>query len=128
MSNIRIVQDFIAAWEARDLDRVMSFFAADAVYHNIPMPVLTGVADIRNFIGGFIGMGEAIQFETHHIAETAAGAVMTERTDMFLINGQKLVLPVMGTFEIKDDKITRWRDYFDLQQFETQLAKITGSK
>ena len=28
-------------------------------------------------------------------------------------------LPVMGTFEVHDGKITAWRDYFDLDQFLT---------
>jgi len=128
MSNIAIVKDFIAGWEAQDLDRVMGFFKEDAVYHNIPMPVVSGIADIRNTIASFIGMGDKLIFETHHIAETSSGAVMTERTDKFLMNGQWLELPVMGVFEIKDGKITKWRDYFDLGQFQSQLAKIKSQK
>jgi limonene-1,2-epoxide hydrolase len=28
-------------------------------------------------------------------------------------------LPVMGTFEVAGSKITAWRDYFDMQQFQT---------
>ncbi|MDO9461352.1 MAG: limonene-1,2-epoxide hydrolase family protein [Alphaproteobacteria bacterium] len=128
MSNTAIVKDFIAAWEAQDLDRVMGFFTDDAVYHNIPMPVLNGVADIRKTIAGFIGMGEKLVFETHHIAEASGGVVMTERTDKFLMNGQWLELPVMGVFEIKDGKIAKWRDYFDLGQFQTQVAAISSQK
>jgi limonene-1,2-epoxide hydrolase len=53
---------------------------------------------------------------------------MTERTDRFLINGQELALPVMGAFEIKDGKIAKWRDYFDLAQFQTQMAKISAQR
>ncbi len=128
MSNIAIVKDFVAAWEAQDLDRVMGFFTTDAVYHNIPMPIVNGLADIRKTIAGFIGMGDKLVFETHHIAETLGGAVMTERTDKFLMGGQWLELPVMGVFEIKDGKITKWRDYFDLGQFQSQLAKINSQK
>ena len=30
-------------------------------------------------------------------------------------------LPVMGTFEGVDGKIAAWRDYFDLNQFMSQL-------
>ncbi len=128
MSNTAIVKDFIAAWEAQDLDRVMGFFKDDAVYHNIPMPVLNGLADIRKTIAGFIGMGDKLIFEVHHIAEAPGGAVMTERTDKFLMNGQWLTLPVMGVFEIKDGKIAKWRDYFDLGQFQSQMAAITSQK
>ncbi|MEQ1887631.1 MAG: limonene-1,2-epoxide hydrolase family protein [Alphaproteobacteria bacterium] len=128
MNNIAIVKDFIAAWEAQDLERVMQFFTPDAVYHNIPMPILNGVADIRKTIQGFIGMGDKVEFETHHIAEGAGGVVMTERTDKFRINGQWLALPVMGVFEIKEGKIAKWRDYFDLGQFQSQMAKINEQK
>lgn len=128
MNNIAIVKDFIAAWEAQDIDQVMNFFAQDAIYHNIPMPVVIGLADIRNTINSFIGMGDKLVFETHHIAETAGGVVMTERTDKFHINGQWLSLPVMGVFEIIDGKIAKWRDYFDLGQFQSQLSLISTPK
>ncbi len=128
MDNIAIVKDFIAAWEAQDINRVMRFFAEDAVYHNIPMPVVSGLTDIRNTIQGFIGIGDKLVFETHHIAESSSGAVMTERTDKFHINGQWLSLPVMGVFEMKDGKITKWRDYFDLGQFQSQMALISSQK
>ena len=53
---------------------------------------------------------------------------MTERVDKFRINGQWLELPVMGTFEIRNGKIAKWRDYFDLEQFQGQMAKITAKK
>jgi limonene-1,2-epoxide hydrolase len=29
----------------------------------------------------------------------------------------------MGTFEVAGDKIAAWRDYFDMNQFQSQLAK-----
>jgi limonene-1,2-epoxide hydrolase len=28
----------------------------------------------------------------------------------------------MGTFEVRDGRITHWRDYFDLNQFMSQLT------
>jgi len=29
----------------------------------------------------------------------------------------------MGTFEVKGDKIAAWRDYFDLNQFMSQMPQ-----
>jgi limonene-1,2-epoxide hydrolase len=29
----------------------------------------------------------------------------------------------MGTFEVSGDKITAWRDYFDLNQFMSQIPQ-----
>ena len=127
MSNIAIVERFIDAWAARDVDRIMGFFTTDAVYHNIPMDAVSGTQAIRQTIEGFVGMGSEIVFETHHIAEGINGVVMTERTDKFRINGKWLDLPVMGIFELADGKITHWRDYFDIGQFQTQMAAINAA-
>ena len=47
--------------------------------------------------------------------------VMTERVDIFRKDDGGLVeLPVMGILEFEGDKITSWREYFDLNQFMTQ--------
>ncbi|MEM9879804.1 MAG: limonene-1,2-epoxide hydrolase family protein, partial [Pseudomonadota bacterium] len=58
---------------------------------------------------------------TLHIAENG-NVVMTERIDRFaLASGAHIELPVMGIFEVEGDKITAWRDYFDLAQFSAQM-------
>ena len=41
------------------------------------------------------------------------GIVMTERVDHFTY-GRRVAAPVMGVFEVAEDKITTWRDYFDM--------------
>ena len=49
--------------------------------------------------------------------------VLTERINRFTINGKKITIPVMGTFEIDaQGKISAWRDYFDLAQFTKQMS------
>lgn len=122
-THIRLVLDFICAWEAKDAERVLGFFAPDAIYHNIPMAPLNGTAQIREMLTPFIAGAEEISWTTHHIAETAKGVVLTERTDKFaMANGRDISLPVMGTFEIKNGKIAAWRDYFDLADFQKQMA------
>ena len=44
------VRRFIEAWKTRDLDRIMSFFSDDCVYHNIPVDPVQGTAAIRAVI------------------------------------------------------------------------------
>ena len=48
--------------------------------------------------------------------------VLTERVDVFVMPNVTIELPVMGTFEVRDGKIAKWRDYFDLNQYMSQLA------
>lgn len=122
--NAAVITDFISAWSTGDIDRVMAFFHDDAVYTNIPIdPPNQGVAAIRQTIESFLGMAEAVEFVVHASAENpAAGIVMNERTDRFLIGGKWIELPVMGVFELRDGKISAWRDYFDLAQFQQAMA------
>jgi len=119
--NSGIVTDFVKAWNALDTERVMSFFTPDCVYHNMPMDPVQGTEAIRGLIQSFAGMAREIDWIVHQIAETPSGIVLTERTDRFLIGEKWVALPVMGAFELRDGKISAWRDYFDLNQFNQQL-------
>lgn len=116
-----IVRDFIAAWPEGDADKLAEFFSDDAVYHNIPVEPIVGREDIRSALAGFLEMVDRIHFETLHLIGDGP-VVMTERVDHFVQPGQTISLPVMGTFEVHDGKITAWRDYFDMGQFTAQVG------
>jgi limonene-1,2-epoxide hydrolase len=120
-SPTEIVTKFCDAWGDNDLDALMTFFADDAVYHNIPMEPMTGVDAIKATVTGFMQGVEKIEFRVLNIA-TNGDVVLTERVDVFHLPGKAIELPVMGTFEVKNGKIAAWRDYFDLNQFMSQMA------
>ena len=115
---IRIVRDFCAAWDRMDWDAVLAALSDDILYHNIPMAPVEGIAAFKAFLAGF--PVSAAEFEIHQIAG-AGDVVLTERTDRFVIAGKSVVIRVMGTFVIKDGKISEWRDYFDLAEFTSQM-------
>ncbi len=117
-SNTQIVDGFMQAWNSLDLDAIMDYFTEDAAYANVPMgPPNVGKAAIRAFIEGFLGSTSAINFVVHHQVEGADGVVMNERTDKLVMDGRTVELPVMGVFEFSGDKISAWRDYFDMGGF-----------
>jgi limonene-1,2-epoxide hydrolase len=119
--NQTTVEEFIAAWGRIDIDEIMSFFQPDAVYDNIPVNAVTGTDAIRQVITGFAGDASKIEWIVRNIAESASGAVLTERLDRFQIAGKWIELRVMGIFELRDGKIAHWRDYFEMKQFTEQL-------
>jgi len=123
---IDLVRRFCAAWKDVDLDAIMAFFADDAVYHNIPVNPVQGKEQIRATIAGFTAGVDSIEFRVRNIA-AAGSTVLTERVDVFHFGGESgahvIELPVMGTFEIDGDHVTAWRDYFDLNQFMSQMPK-----
>jgi limonene-1,2-epoxide hydrolase len=125
-ANTKRVRDFVTAWSRNDLEELMRFFAADAVYHNIPVDPVKGLDAIRKTLHGFSSMASEVEWVLHQIGESESGIVFTERTDRFKIAGKWLELPVMGAFELRDGQITAWRDYFDMQQFTKQLPGSGG--
>ena len=117
---IDVVRAFCAAWGDGDLDALIAFFTDDAVYHNIPLALVVGPEQIRATVEGFTGGGDSIEFRVDAIAADG-GTVLTERVDIFTFPNGRIELPVMGTFEVRDGKIAAWRDYFDMNQFLSQM-------
>lgn len=111
-----IVREFLAAWPRKNVDELMSYFAEDAVYHNIPVAPARGAPAIRKIFEGFVG-AFTIWLDIVNIA-TDGDRVYTERIDRFDLNGKRFELPVNGIFELRDGKIVSFRDYFDLGTFE----------
>ncbi|MEX2292141.1 MAG: limonene-1,2-epoxide hydrolase family protein [Acidimicrobiales bacterium] len=119
-SPIDVVQRFCATWATGDVAAIVAFFTEDAVYHNIPLAPVVGPEQIRLTIEGFTGGVDSIEFRVDAIAANGS-TVLTERVDIFEFPTGRIALPVMGTFEVTDGQISAWRDYFDMNQFMSQM-------
>lgn len=117
----KVVRDFCAAWVRKDIDELLGFFTPDAVYHNMPVEPLKGVAAIRETLNMFATPAEHIEFEMLAVA-SSGDVVFTERVDRFKIMGKDVALPVAGVFEVRNGKIAAWRDYFDMQTWMKQTG------
>lgn len=120
-ANTEHVLAFIRSFEGMRIDETLGFLHPECVYHNIPVPPVTGHAAIRAVLESFLGMASECEWIVHAVAESDEGKVLTERTDRFRMSGQWIELPVMGAFELEGGTITAWRDYFDMEQFRSQL-------
>ena len=125
-SPIDLVRRFCTAWtDNTGAAELAAFFTEDAVYHNIPQDPVTGRENIATTIASVLRPGppgiESIDFRLVNIAANGP-VVLTERVDVFTLAGRSFELPVMGTFEISDGKISAWRDYFDLNQFISRMG------
>jgi limonene-1,2-epoxide hydrolase len=120
-AQLDVVTSFCAAWSGLDIDEMMGYFHEDAVYHNIPVDPVAGRDNIRDMIVGFTAGWDRVEFEVRH-AVAHGDVVLTERVDHFISPERRVSLPVMGTFELERGLIRAWRDYFDLNQFMSQLS------
>jgi limonene-1,2-epoxide hydrolase len=123
MTPRRTVEAFIGHWNACDIDAMLALCAENIVYHNIPMEPVSGTGAMRTMVEGFLANIAACDWQTHAIAENG-NVVLTERTDGFTFkDGRHAAIRVMGTFELgADGRITAWRDYFDMLEFQREFA------
>ena len=107
-ANVKLVNDFCAAWPSHDLDRIMAFFADDGAYR---MTETTPLADGRDAVS------ERIQtiinnVDRFDVLDTFARGpmVINERIDYFSDFALKTWHGV-GVFFIREGKIVDWYDY-----------------
>ncbi len=117
-----VVRNFCEAFSRMDIAELVDFFTEDAIYHNMPIAPVQGKAAIDATLKQFLVPGGDAEFEVLALA-SIGNKVLTERVDRFVLNGKKVELPVMGTFEVTPDgKISAWRDYFDMARFTEQVS------
>lgn len=120
-----VVHDFMAAsipaWSSRDATALAPFFSEDVEYRNGPLPPVKGRDAVVNSLTEMMSMGGEVDVDLVHMLVDGP-VVMTERVDYLRI-GEKIVpLRIAGVFEVHDGVITAWRDYFDANEFRSQLA------
>jgi limonene-1,2-epoxide hydrolase len=122
---LETVQDFIAAfieaWPSADTTALGSFFSEDALYQNGPLEPVRGRAAIEATFAQFMKVGGQVDVEVIHMMAEGL-IVMTERIDhLTRTDGTTASLPLMGVIEVRDGLVATWRDYFDLNQFTSQM-------
>jgi limonene-1,2-epoxide hydrolase len=118
----KVVSDLFAAWSRLDLDGIMSHFAEDAVWDNVPMNnPAKGKAAIRDLTQGFLKDTASFDVKVSKCVQSG-NVLFNERIDTVRTkNGKTIELPVVGVFEVSDSgKISAWRDYFDMATLTKQ--------
>ena len=110
-SNVKLVNDFVAVFNTRDLSRITPFLAADCVYRvNETAPPVTGPDAIRARLTPIVEASQKVDWE---VLDTYAKGpmVINHRIDRFVSTTRPLTWAGVGGFFVKDGKITAWFDY-----------------
>ena len=116
MDNVSIIQEFINDWSTLDVEKLVSYFAEDGIYHNMPAGPIQGHDNLRAFIGGFTANWTRTEWDTLNILGSG-DIVVAERLDRTQAGEISVDLPCCGVFEMADGKIKVWRDYFDMATY-----------
>jgi limonene-1,2-epoxide hydrolase len=107
-----VVEAFLAALAASDIETATALIDDDIVYANVGLPTVRGREEMDRVFAllGRRGVG----FEVYLHAVSADGpVVLTERTDAIVTGPMRTQFWVWGRFEVHDGRITLWRDSFD---------------
>lgn len=108
-----IVVEFLNALARDDLDTALDLVADDLEYINVTLPTLHGKRGVRQAFGTLTSRPDAgFRVYFHHVA-TDGDVVLTDRTDEIHFRRLHARFWVYGRFEVRDGKITVWRDAFD---------------
>jgi limonene-1,2-epoxide hydrolase len=123
----QVIRDFCAAFGRLDVDAVMSFFADDPTYHNMPGPPAQGTDAVRATVTQFLGGWDRTEWRILNMAR-AGNVVFAERLDITAAGDRSVELPCVGVFELSDGKIKTWRDYFDLATYTRAMLPGGASR
>ena len=121
MTPVETVQAFFRAMEDRDMDRALELADESIFYENVSLPPARGKAAFVKQMKGFEKFVEGFEVRMHAIAANGS-TVLTERVDVLTVKGVPIDIWVCGTLEVRDGKITLWRDYFDWGQMTARLV------
>lgn len=122
IDNAHTVEVLLSALANQDTEGAGAVLDENLVYQNVGFPTVRGRARALKL---FRSMEGRLGFEvkTHRIAVNGA-SVLTERTDALVLGPIRLQFWVCGVFEVRDGRITLWRDYFDT--FDMVKALVRG--
>jgi limonene-1,2-epoxide hydrolase len=110
----RLVESFLYALHVQDWDTAFAAIDEEIVYHNVGYPSINGRRRFMKFWHRIFDRPSAgFEAKIHRIAAEGT-SVLTERTDVGVFGPFRMHFWVCGVFEVRNGKITLWRDYFDV--------------
>jgi ketosteroid isomerase-like protein len=110
----RITADFMAAFNTAELDKVMSFFAADGIYEEFNGATSRGLDEVRAVFAPQVAgaFGEMKFLDEDLIVDGEAGKVMASWTCTLEVKGQPTAWRGLDVLTFDDDaKITHKLTY-----------------
>lgn len=129
----QLVRDLFAVWGDHDLDRLDVLFAADGVYEDVP-PQITyrGPEEIKKFLTAIWGWAPDIRFDVTSVSVAGAGdravaewimtGTQTGPIGAIPPSGKEFSVRGASVIELRDGKILRNSDYYDLASLVTQFG------
>jgi len=115
--------------EKMDFATALQVVDEEVTYINSPATTVTGHAGIRQVLEPFFAPIEENEFVVlREVVDDATQIVVLERLDRHRLPQGWFELPVTGIFEVRDGKISYWREYFDVATLRDGLSQLLQSQ
>jgi len=115
---IQIVNQIRKASLEKDHESFLSHLSDDIEYHyHMSSRPLIGKEWVQKFLSKYDSITADVVWRIDRYAEVDNCLLLEgyeEYTD--LRSGERIAHPYMGVFEFDGDKVTKWRDYFEMNQ------------
>ena len=151
MTSTDVVKNFIASWRRLDVPTIQDAVTDDIFYQNIPFAAVQKLQELQEFnesvtamlaagveglpitpiigrpaFGEFLKTVKQFAWADWKLKSIAADGniVFTDREDIFGFHGGgSIAVNVIGIFEVRNGLIGSWKDFFSLQEFQSQLKQ-----
>jgi len=137
LDNAAIVREAYEAWNAKDMDRVVSYATPDARMTNVPFGAKLGYREyVENWAKGFpdgrIEPTNLVSQGDYVVAEftgrgTHTGTLTTPRGEL-PATGKRVEMPFVEIYRFRNGKIAEGRIYFDAATMMAQLGLGAGAQ
>jgi hypothetical protein len=108
MDPVRVVQEFIDAFNARDVDRVVGCFRADAVMQNDLGTVFArGEEAIRAHFGGFLPHSPNVHSDIRSYIHVGSWVVQEEHVTGLVLGEPVPEFSIASAYRVEDGKIVK---------------------
>jgi steroid delta-isomerase-like uncharacterized protein len=128
----KMINDYLSAWNAHDVERILSFFTDDCVYNCTPMEkVSRGKNELKDFFSNMFTEFPDAKIEMKsgfNAGDRGAGEWVLSGTFAHSNNpampatGKKFSIPGVAINEYSGDKISRVTNYWNLASYLQQVG------
>jgi limonene-1,2-epoxide hydrolase len=121
------VEEFIAAYNRKDLSGALACFTGDAVYQDVTYGTHSGQAELKKMLERMFREADA-RWSVHTWIADAQRVAIEWTIDSQITDavpqsaGKRVRLFAMGLFEFRDGRIAGYREYLDFGQVLLQLG------
>lgn len=120
---VDLVRHFLTGLAAGDVESALPDVDENIIYTNVSLATVRGKSRFAPIMRSLGRPGFGFDVQILAISADAEGVVLTERIDELKAGPLRIRFWVCGRFEVREGRITVWRDYFDFVDITRGFAR-----